>query len=133
MTSGADSIAQRAGLEALGGPQDSVEEMREAFEERRRVLVDGLNGIPGIRCVLPGGAFYAFPDCSELLGHSYAGRKVTNSLELCTALLEAVQVALVPGSAFGAEGFVRLLSCAPVERIEECIRRLAAFVESRDG
>jgi aspartate aminotransferase len=133
MTSGADSIAQKAGVEALTGSQESVGEMRDAFEERRRVLVAGLNEVPGISCLMPGGAFYAFPDCSALLGHTYGGRSAGNSLELCAALLDAVKVALVPGSAFGAEGFVRLLSCASIERIEECVRRVAAFVNMQDG
>jgi aspartate aminotransferase len=133
MTSGADSIAQRAGIEALTGPQESVAEMREAFDERRRGLVEGLNDIPGISCLMPRGAFYAFPDCRELLGHSYGGRSAGNSLELCAALLDAVKVALVPGSAFGAEGFVRLLSCASTDRIEECVRRIRTFVEMRDA
>ncbi|MHC4481886.1 MAG: aminotransferase class I/II-fold pyridoxal phosphate-dependent enzyme, partial [Planctomycetota bacterium] len=66
MTSGADSIAQRAALEALRGRQESVGEMREAFDRRRRLLVDGLNGIEGISCLMPQGAFYAFPDCRGL-------------------------------------------------------------------
>jgi len=132
MTSGPDSVAQRAALEALTGPQGSVEEMRVAFDRRRRLLVDGLNAIPGIACLLPQGAFYAFPDCRGLLGKSYAGRKVQNSLELCEALLDQAGVAAVPGTAFGAEGFIRLHFAKADEEIEKALERLGAFAESCD-
>jgi len=133
MTSGPDSVAQRAALEALTGPQDSVEEMRVAFDRRRHLLVDGLNAIPGISCLVPQGAFYAFPDCRGLLGKSYAGRKVQDSLELCEALLDQAGVAAVPGTAFGAEGFIRLHFAKADEEIEKALERLGAFAESCDG
>ncbi len=133
MTSGPDSIAQRAALEALTGPQDSVEEMRAAFDTRRRLMVDGLNEMPGISCLMPRGAFYAFPDCRGLLGKSYAGKAVHNSLELCEALLDQAGVAAVPGTAFGAEGFIRLHFAKANEEIEKALERIRAFVESCDG
>ncbi|MHC5035509.1 MAG: pyridoxal phosphate-dependent aminotransferase, partial [Planctomycetota bacterium] len=133
MTSGADSIVQKAALEALTGPQESVTEMREAFDSRRRLLVDGLNDMPGLSCLMPQGAFYAFPDCQGLLGRSFRGSVVGNSVELCEALLDQVQVAAVPGSAFGAEGFVRFHYAKSEESIEKALERLRAFVEGADS
>ncbi|KPK64917.1 MAG: aspartate aminotransferase [Planctomycetes bacterium SM23_32] len=127
MTSGADSIAQRAAVEALEGPQESVEEMREAFDERRHLLVEGLNELPGVSCLMPRGAFYAFPDCRGLLGRSYGSRRVENSLELCEALLDQAQVAAVPGSAFGAEGFVRFHYAKSDADIKKALERLGNF------
>jgi len=132
MSGGADSVAQRAAVEALTGPQDSVAQMRSEFDRRRRAMVEGLNRIPGVSCVMPGGAFYAFPDCRPLLGHSYAGHRVENSLQLCEALLEVARLAVVPGSAFGAEGYLRFHYAKSMDRIEESLERLAWFVESRD-
>ncbi len=128
--SGPNSIAQKAAIEALTGPQDSVAEMRDAFEERRNVLVGGLNRIPGVSCVVPQGTFYAFPDCRALMGNSYGGQRVENSLELCAALLDQVKLALVPGSAFGAEGFVRFLFAASTDTIEKALTRFSQFVEN---
>jgi aspartate aminotransferase len=132
-TSAPNSIAQKAALEALTGPQDSVAEMRQAFDRRRRLLVEGLNGIPGVSCPMPQGAFYAFPDCRGLLGQSYRGRRVQNSLELCEALLDQAHVAVVPGSAFGAEGYVRFSYATSEEAIQEGLKRLRTFVEARDA
>jgi aspartate aminotransferase len=133
MTSGADSIVQKAAIEALTGPQGSVAEMREAFDRRRHLLVDGLNDIPGVSCLMPRGAFYAFPDWRGLLGRSFGGSVVGNSVELCEALLDQVQVAAVPGSAFGAEGFVRFHYAKSEELIEKALERLRAFVEGADS
>ena len=82
---------------------------------------------------MPQGAFYAFADCRALLGHSYAGRQVNSSLELSEALLETVKLAVVAGSAFGAEGYLRFSYSVAVKQIEEGIRRLAGFVAMRDG
>jgi len=132
MTSAPCSISQRAALEALTGPQGSVEEMRQSFDRRRHVLVEGLNGIPGVRCPVPTGAFYAFPDCRELLGGSYGGRRVETSLELAEALLDEVRLAVVPGAPFGAEGYLRFSYATSTDQIEEGVRRFARFVESRD-
>lgn len=131
MTSGADSIAQQAGIEALVGPQDDVEEMRQTFDKRRRLLVGGLNDLPGITCVMPRGAFYAFPDCSGLIGRSAGGQRIEDSLGLCEALLEHARVAAVPGSAFGAEGFLRLHYAKSEEQIETALDRLNTFVNKQ--
>ena len=127
MTSGADSIAQKAAIEALAGSQDSVAEMRGAFDSRRRLMVDGLNRIAGLRCVVPQGAFYAFPDCRGLLGRSYGGAEVRTDVELCGALLEQANVAVVPGEEFGAPGFVRFHYAASEEAIQKALTRVQAF------
>ena len=129
LTGGPNSIAQHAALEALTGSQESVEEMRETFAGRRRVLVGGLNEIAGLSCPVPQGAFYAFPDFSRLIGKSCGGRELTDDAELCSALLEEVQVAVVPGSAFGAPGYLRFSYAIDEASIEKGLERLERFVE----
>lgn len=114
---------QMAGLEALRGPQDAVDEMRAAFDERRTFIVDGLNSIPGFRCVMPKGAFYAFPNIEG------TGRR---SNELQDLLLEKAGVATVSGTAFGAlgEGYIRFSYASSKEEIERAIERVAKVVGS---
>ena len=130
LSSGPNSIAQKAALEALTGPQESVAEMRDAFERRRPLLVDGLNRVPGVRCAMPRGAFYAFPNVTGLLGKSYGGRRVETGVELCEALLDQEQMAVVPGSAFGAEGYVRFSYATSEETIRKGLERLTRFAEA---
>ncbi|MEJ2191654.1 MAG: pyridoxal phosphate-dependent aminotransferase [Nitrospirota bacterium] len=124
-TSNPASIAQWAALEALTGPQDSVEEMRREFDARRRYLVQALNAVRGITCLSPGGAFYVFPNTSAL----YGGR-VKGSLELAAYLLEEAGVALVPGEAFGDDNFVRISYATAMEDIKRAVQRIA---EDRGG
>ncbi len=116
-----NAATQMACIAALTGPQDSVETMRQAFEERRGVIVDLLNAIPGFHCVMPGGAFYAFPNIAG------TGR---NSWELGQALLEECGVAAVHGTSFGAmgEGFLRLSYAASMENIRESARRMSDYL-----
>jgi aspartate aminotransferase len=122
-TSNPASIAQWAALEALTGPQDSVEEMRREFDARRRYLVQALNAVRGITCLSPGGAFYVFPNTSAL----YGGR-VKGSLELAAYLLEEAGVALVPGEAFGDDNFVRISYATAMEDIKRAVQRIEAAV-----
>jgi aspartate/methionine/tyrosine aminotransferase len=112
------NFTQRAGLEAILGPQDQVEAVRAEYLRRRDVMVAGLNGLPGVTCRTPDGAFYAFPNVTAL-GKS--------SNELATYLLEEAGVALLPGSAFGAygEGYLRLTFANSVENIERAISRMS--------
>jgi aspartate aminotransferase len=133
MTSAPSSISQKAALEAITGPQDSVDEMREAFDERRHILVDGLNNLPGVECEVPQGAFYAFPDVSELLGRTYCGREVNTSMELAGALLDEVNLAVVPGAPFGAEGYLRFSYATGVGEIEKGVARLGEFIDRCEG
>jgi len=108
---------QHAGIAALDGPQDAVDAMVAAFAERRRVVVDRLNGMSGVRCVEPGGAFYAFANVSGT-GQTSSG--------LQNRLLEEAKVATVSGTAFGSfgEGYLRLSYAASLEEIERAMDRM---------
>ena len=130
-TSNPTSIAQKAAVEALKGPQDKVAEMVRAFEERRNYIVDRLNSIPGVKCFKPHGAFYVFPNFSGVYGKSYNGKVINNSMDFAAYLLEEYKVAIVPGVAFGDDNCARLSYATSMEnikkgldRIEEAIRNL---------
>jgi aspartate aminotransferase len=125
-TSNPCSISQRAALAGLTGPQECVEEMRQAFEERREYVIGRLNGMEGVTCPVPDGAFYAFPDVSTCYG-----RTIRNSAEMCSYLLEEHRVACVPGSGFGMDDYIRLSYAASMDdlrrgldRIEEGLKKL---------
>jgi aspartate aminotransferase len=125
-TSNPTSIAQYAALEAMRGTMDTVPPMLVEYAKRRKRIVEGLRAIPGVTCEWPGGAFYAFPNISAHLGggkNSFA----KSCTELSKLLLDKAQVALVPGEAFGAPGFLRLSYATSIERIEEGLRRLDKF------
>ena len=127
-TSNVSSITQRAAVAALTGPQDCVATMREAYRERRDLLLRGLAEEPRIRCVRPGGAFYLFPDVSELL--SPDGLRTT--ADLAQALLRHGRVAVTPGEAFDAPGFIRLSYAASTKCLDEAVRRIRAFIAALD-
>jgi aspartate aminotransferase len=122
-TSNPTSIAQKAAVEAVRGPQDSVSTMLAEYRWRRDRVLKGLFGIPGIECVPPGGAFYVYPNVGAYLNKNGLGDVTT----LAEKLLEEAQVALVPGSAFGTNEHVRISYATSREQIEEGMRRLAAF------
>jgi aspartate aminotransferase len=124
MTSGATSIAMRAAVAALTGDQSCVTEMRDAFLRRRDLILKYISGIPGVKCPTPGGAFYVFPDLSAYLGKSVNGRRIDNDMDLCIYLLEDAHIATVPGSAFGADGFVRISYANSDENLEIAMQRL---------
>ena len=125
-TSNPNSIAQKASVEALNGKQDTIEEMRKAFDERRKYMVKRLNCIEGISCLIPAGAFYAFPNVGKILerGIEYNGKKIDNSFDLSNFILKEAEVALIPGSAFEAEGYLRLSYAASLEDIKEGLNRI---------
>jgi len=127
-TSNVCNVAQAAALEALTGPQDAVEEMRRAFDRRRRIAVDALSAIPGVSVVEPEGAFYVFPSFERLLGGEVAGRRVDDTLQLAEVLLEEAKVALVPGEAFGAPGYARLSYALGDDDLIEGIDRIARLL-----
>ncbi len=133
VTSNPASIAQWAAVEALGGPQDEVAKMVGEFDRRRRLVVEGLNRIPGIRCPMPAGAFYVFPDVSELFGKSWHGRELRTSSDVTAFLLEAARVAVVPGLDFGSDRHIRLSYAVDVETITEGLARMDAAVRALDG
>mgnify|MGYP000013079387 FL=1 len=124
-TSNPNSIAQKASVEALNGKQDTIEEMRKAFDERRKYMVKRLNEIEGISCLTPAGAFYAFPNVSKILekGIEYNGKNINNSFDLSNFILKEAEVALIPGSAFEAEGYLRLSYATSMEDIKEGLNR----------
>src|SRR4030043_2053416 len=123
-TSNPTSIAQKASVEALIGPQDEVERMVAAFGQRRNYIVDRLNKIPGGSCYKPVGAFYAFPNFSSYYGKSYQGKKIENSTHLANFFLDVARVAVVPGVEFGADPFERLSYATSMEHIREGLNRI---------
>ena len=131
-TSNPNSIAQKAVLAALRGSQESVEKMRLEFDRRRLMMLEGLRAIPGIKCHRPGGAFYLFPDVGELLGKRFRGRILSSSLKIAEVLLEEFRVAVVPGEAFGAPGYLRLSYATSRDQIEKGLKALSLFVEQLD-
>ena len=130
-TSNPNSIAQKASVEALNGKQDTIEEMRKAFDERRKYMVKRLNEIEGISCLIPAGAFYAFPNVSKILerGIEYNGKKISNSFDLSNFILKEAEVALIPGSAFEAEGYLRLSYAASLEDIKDGLNRIEKILK----
>jgi aspartate aminotransferase len=128
-TSNPTSISQRAAVEALNGNQESVGEMVEEFRRRRNVIVEKLNAIPGVTCVLPHGAFYVFPDVSSLFGRSYGGQVISNSSDFTAYLLEAANVAVIPGVDFGHDNHIRLSYATSLKNIEEGLKRINSAVK----
>jgi aspartate aminotransferase len=127
-TSNPTSIAQHAALEAMRGSMDSVPVMLAEYEKRRKRIVEGLRTIPGVTCEWPGGAFYAFPNVAAHLANGNSGRALAkDTTELAKILLDQARVALVPGDAFGAPGYLRLSYATSIERIDEGLRRLDRF------
>ena len=124
LTSNVSNISQRAAIEALTGPQDTVEQMRQAFDRRRRSIVAELNKIDGVVTPTPRGAFYAYPDVTGLLGRSWGGVTPTTSLELADLILDQAEVAVVPGEAFGPSGYLRLSYALGDEPLLEGVQRL---------
>ncbi len=123
-TSNPSSVAQKAALAALTGPQDFPAMMRDAFLPRRDYFVNELRSIAGVTCVMPAGAFYVFPNISAFFGKEVNGRKIKGSVDMSDYLLDEALIASVPGLAFGADEFVRFSFAASLATIEEGVRRL---------
>jgi aspartate aminotransferase len=124
-TSNPNSIAQAAATEAFTGPQDSVATMLEEYGKRRDWLTKALEDIPGFRCIMPEGAFYAFPDVRGCLKG-----EVKTSGEFADRLLKQEQTVVTDGAGFGAEGFIRISYATSLDRLEEGIRRIRRVAES---
>ncbi|MGQ7295364.1 pyridoxal phosphate-dependent aminotransferase [Quadrisphaera sp. KR29] len=124
LTSNVADVSQRAAVAALTGSLDAVAHMREAFDRRRRTMVEMLSAIDGVDCPTPRGAFYAYPSVKALLGRSIRGRVPTTSAELATLLLEEAEVAVVPGEAFGPSGYLRLSYALGDEDLVEGVSRI---------
>ncbi|MDI6828236.1 MAG: aminotransferase class I/II-fold pyridoxal phosphate-dependent enzyme, partial [Armatimonadota bacterium] len=128
-TSNPVSFVQYGAIEALNGTQDFTEMMVREFNERRKVIVNGLNAIPGIECPEPGGAFYVFPNISGIIGKSYDGNVITGSDSFAEYLLMGeAKVAVIPGSGFGADQNIRLSYATSMKNIKDGIERIADAV-----
>jgi aspartate aminotransferase len=125
LSSNVNNVAQAAALEAVSGSLDAVDVMREAFDRRRRTMFEMLNAIDGVNCAEPQGAFYAFPNMTGLLNRPIAGRTAATTMDLATLLLEEVNVAIVPGEAFGMPGYARFSFALSDADLVEGIDRIA--------
>jgi aspartate/methionine/tyrosine aminotransferase len=127
-TSNVCNVAQRAALAALTGDLDAALAMRAAFDRRRQTMVAMLNEIPGVSCVEPEGAFYAFPSFEAVLGHTVAGRATRTTLELASTILDEARVAIVPGEAFGFPGYARLSYALGDDELVEGLSRMGKLL-----
>ena len=123
-----NSIAQHASVVALSGPQDDVAVMKVKFAKRRTMLCDLINGVEGLSCSVPKGAFYVMMDISKQFGKSYDGAPINDSLEFSEVLLKNTLTAVVPGVAFGADNFVRMSYATSEQNIEKGMERIKEFV-----
>ncbi|MDR2142568.1 MAG: pyridoxal phosphate-dependent aminotransferase [Deltaproteobacteria bacterium] len=131
MTSNPNSVAQKAALAALSGPQEPVAQMRAAFAQRRQKVLQALSQIPQWSTPTPDGAFYVFPRISALYGSRLGGRVIQSSEDLAQVLLKEAQVATVPGTGFGAPDRLRLSYAASLEELEKGFGRIQAFLEGK--
>ena len=123
------AISQKASVAALTGPQEKIEAMRQAFEERRNYIVERMNAIPGVSCIKPEGAFYVMMNLEELIGKTIHGVTITNDDVFADAFLKYGLVAVVPGSGFGAPNFVRWSYATSMDNIKEGLDRLEKFLQ----
>ncbi len=124
LTSNVSNVSQRAAIAAVSGNLDEVHKMGEAFNRRRKLIVDLLNEVPGFTCPTPQGAFYVYPSVKGALGKTIRGKVANTSAELATIILEEVEVAAVPGEAFGPSGYLRFSYATSDEDIVEGIGRI---------
>jgi len=129
LTSNVSNVSQRAAIAALTGDLSAVHKMGEAFNRRRKLIVSLLNEIPGFSCPTPTGAFYVYPSVKGVLGKTIRGKTPTTSAELATLILEEVEVAAVPGEAFGPSGYLRFSYALSDEDIVEGIGRIKKLIE----
>jgi aspartate aminotransferase len=129
-TSNVANVSQVAALAAVSGNLDAVHEMKVAFDRRRLLIVDLLNAIPGVTCPTPEGAFYAYPSVKGLMGKSIDGTVVNSSAELAGVILDKVEVAVVPGEAFGTPGYLRLSYATSDQKITEGLARMHELLRS---
>ena len=128
LTSNVANVSQRAALAAVSGDLSAVAMMRTAFDRRRRTIVEMLNTIPGVVCPTPKGAFYAYPSVQGVLGRTIRGRTPATSAELAALILDEVEVAVVPGEAFGPSGYLRMSYALSDEDLVEGVSRIRALL-----
>ena len=129
-TSCANSIGQVAGIEALTGSQECVQNMKEAFKKRRDLIVELLNELPDISCAIPGGAFYVFPNFEKYLGKKGNGKLLKDTFDISEYILESAKVVTVPGDGFGAPGHIRFSYATDSMTIEEGVGRVAVALKN---
>ena len=129
ITSGTNCIAQRAAIAALGAPVGEIKYMVDEFKERRKLIIDLLNNIKGIKVNQPMGAFYIFPDISDFFGKTIKGKTIKNASDFAIFLLEESHVATVTGDAFGCPNNIRISYAASKEQIAEAIKRIQSALE----
>jgi len=127
-TSNVANVSQMAALAAVSGDLSAVAEMREAFDRRRKTIVRMLNEIPGVECPEPMGAFYAYPSVKGVLGKEIRGKRPQTSAELAALILEEAEVAVVPGEAFGTDGYFRLSYAMSDADLEEGVSRIGKLL-----
>jgi aspartate/methionine/tyrosine aminotransferase len=127
-TSNVANVSQVAALAAVSGDLSAVAAMRAAFDRRRQTIVRMLNDIPGVVCPEPLGAFYAYPSVKDLLGKEIAGKRPATSSDLAALILEEAEVAVVPGEAFGTNGYFRLSYAMGDADLEEGVSRIGKFL-----
>jgi aspartate/methionine/tyrosine aminotransferase len=127
------NVSQRAAVAALESDLSAVDEMRAAFDRRRRLIVAMLGEIDGVVCPVPQGAFYVYPSVKELLGRAIAGRTATSSAQLAEIILDEVEVAVVPGEAFGTPGYLRLSYALSDDDLVEGVGRLQKLLGTSGG
>ena len=127
-TSNVANVSQRAAIAALEGSLDAVEEMKVAFDRRRKLMVEMLSAIDGVECPVPQGAFYAYPSVGGVLGKEIRGRTPQTSAELAALILDEVEVAVVPGEAFGPSGYLRLSYALGDDDLKEGVGRIQALL-----
>jgi len=127
-TSNPTSISQKAALAALGGPQEPLYNMVAEFNKRRDYIMKRLNSIKEISSLNPKGAFYVFPNVSQIIGRTFKEQIIRDSVSLAEILLTEANVAVVPGSAFGAEGYIRISYATSIENISEGLNRIEEFI-----
>jgi aspartate aminotransferase len=130
MTSNPNSIAQYASVEALKGSQDTIEYMINEFKNRRDYMVERINKMPHVSCIKPNGAFYVMVNVSKVLDKHYNNKPLANSLRLSELLLENEKVAVIPGSAFGVDNYIRLSYATSIKNIEVGLDRIEHFLNN---
>ena len=129
-TSCANSIGQVAGIEALSGSQECVEQMKDAFKRRRDLIVQLLNELPNVSCAIPGGAFYVFPNFEKYLGKKGNGKLLKDTFDISEYILESAKVVTVPGDGFGAPGHIRFSYATDSKTIKEGVDRVAVALKN---
>ncbi|WP_066497050.1 pyridoxal phosphate-dependent aminotransferase [Abyssisolibacter fermentans] len=129
-TSNACTISQYASIEGLNGDQSKIEVMRKAFDERRKYMVSAINDVKSLSCRKPLGAFYVMVNISQLKGKTINGKKIETSLDFCNVLLDEAKVAVIPGSAFGTDDYIRLSYATSLDNIKNGIQRIKELVEA---